>query len=175
MMDTTELKKLAEALDGAEWVLVDGDNSIDADNRFVTSQQRIDDNKVAFAEINYGHPDSGMAEPFQSQQVAAGEFIAAANPAAVLALIAEKDRFFKLIERMVDGCLPVEEMKELPGYSRVLSAETLKAERDQLKAENDDLIAALNEILRVTPMGVEAFGIAALVMGELGVSKEADQ
>lgn len=42
-----------------------------------------------------------------------------------------------------------------------------------LIAENEELITALNEILRVTPMGVEAFGIAALVLGELGVSKEA--
>ena len=41
-----------------------------------------------------------------------------------------------------------------------------------LKAEIDELVTALNEILRVTPMGNEAFGIAALVLGELGVSKE---
>mgnify|MGYP003613261415 CR=1 FL=1 len=33
-----------------------------------------------------------MGEPFQSEQVTAGEFIAAANPAAVLALIAENER-----------------------------------------------------------------------------------
>lgn len=91
MTEYTELKRLAELLHGAEWQLVDGDG-FDADNRFVTSQRRIDDNKVAFAEINYGHPEAGMGEPFQSEQVAAGEFIAAANPAAVLALIAENER-----------------------------------------------------------------------------------
>jgi hypothetical protein len=88
MTDYSELKRLAEALHGAEWQLVDGEG-FEADNRFVTSQRRIDDSKVAFAEINYGHPEAGMGEPFQSEQVAAGEFIAAANPAAVLALIAE--------------------------------------------------------------------------------------
>jgi len=43
---------------------------------------------------------------------------------------------------------------------------------DVAAAEVKSLITALNEILRVTPMGVEAFGIAALVLGELGVSKE---
>lgn len=54
-------------------------------------------------------------------------------------LVAENDRLFKLLERMVDQMLPVEEMKDLPGYSRVLTAETLLAERDQLKAENEAL------------------------------------
>jgi hypothetical protein len=49
------------------------------------------------------------------------------------------------------------------------------AEIARLQAENEELVTALNEILRVTPMGVEAFGIAALVLGELGVSKEASQ
>ncbi|WLG49138.1 hypothetical protein [Pseudomonas sp. FP1742] len=91
MTDYSELKLLAEALHGAEWQLVDGEG-FEADNRFVTSQRRIDDSKVAFAEINYGHPEAGMGEPFQSEQVAAGEFIAAANPAAVLALIGERDK-----------------------------------------------------------------------------------
>lgn len=54
-----------------------------------------------------------------------------------------------------------------------LNDDTLAERYDQLKAENEALVAALNDILRVTPMGVEAFGIAALVLGELGVSKEA--
>ena len=53
------------------------------------------------------------------------------------------------------------------------AAINLLAERDQLKAENEAMVIALNEILRVTPMGVEAFDIAALVLGEMGVSKEA--
>lgn len=54
-------------------------------------------------------------------------------------LVAENDRLFKLLERMIDQMLPVEEMKDLPGYSRVLTAEALLAERDQLKAENEAL------------------------------------
>jgi hypothetical protein len=90
-IDKTALKALAESLHGEEWQLVDGDG-FEAGNRFVTSKRRIDDNKVAFAEINYGHPEAGMAEPFQSEQVAAGEFIAAASPAAVLGLLAEIDK-----------------------------------------------------------------------------------
>lgn len=60
-------------------------------------------------------------------------------------LVAENDRLFKLLERMVNQMLPVEEMKDLPGYSRVLTAETLLAERDQLKADNEALKAKLSE------------------------------
>lgn len=48
----------------------------------------------------------------------------------------------------------------------------LREKCEQLTADQSDLITALNEILRVTPLGSEAFGIAALVLGELGVTKE---
>ncbi len=185
-----ELKKLAEELDGEEWLLVDGEG-FEADNRFVTSQQRIDDNKVAFSEINYGHPDAGMGDPFQSQQVSAGKFIAAANPSAVLALIAERDQLFGITEQLKAENERL--MEEISLDNKII------AERDRLlavipecgphgqcvphaidwvermKAENEELITALNEILHVTPMGVEAFGIAALVLGELGVPKGTDQ
>lgn len=41
-----------------------------------------------------------------------------------------------------------------------------------LVEQQEALVSALNEILKVTPMEVEAFGIAALALGELGVSKE---
>lgn len=54
-------------------------------------------------------------------------------------LLAENDRLFKLLERLIDQMLPVEELKDMPGYSRVLTAEVLLAERDQLKAENEAL------------------------------------
>lgn len=163
-------------------------------------------------------------------------YIEAVCPAAVLELIALMDEQDRIISKLVDQCLPVEEMKDMPGYSRVLTAEALLVERDRLKAENErlqrfetaykefsdktdwvqetghwselgmhradvlrkrcddfashvqvqadqlkklmaeneELVTALNDILRVTSMGVEAFGIAALALGELGVSKEAD-
>ncbi|SED32367.1 hypothetical protein SAMN05216205_4910 [Pseudomonas mohnii] len=133
MTDYSELKRLAEALHGAEWQLVDGDG-FDADNRFVTSQRRIDDNKVAFAEINYGHPEAGMGEPFQSEQVTAGEFIAAANPAAVLALVAENERMTSELEQaQLIGRISC----NFDGYKAVLD------ERDQIKAENEALRKAV--------------------------------
>lgn len=60
----------------------------------------------------------------------------AAASSEIERLKSENDRLFKLLERMVNQMLPVGEMKDLPGYSRVLTAEALLAERDRLKAEN---------------------------------------
>ncbi|MBX9404803.1 hypothetical protein K5E40_03820 [Pseudomonas baetica] len=131
MSDYSELKRLAEALHGAEWQLVDGDG-FDADNRFVTSQRRIDDNKVAFAEINYGHPEAGMGEPFQSEQVTAGEFIAAANPAAVLTLIADNEQLAKTAD-----C-----WDRLNVQNKALS-DSFKAERDQAEQDYRDVVGAI--------------------------------
>lgn len=40
-------------------------------------------------------------------------------------------------------------------------------QRDRLKVENEAMVEALNQIVRVTKLGDEAFGIACLVIGEL--------
>lgn len=160
-IDKSALKALANSLHGEEWLLVDGEE-FEADNRLVTSQRRIDDNKVAFAEINYGSPEAGMGEPFQSEQVAAGEFIAAANPAAVLALLAEIDRV-KARLCVCRDCAgqgevysghdsyqghfqPPEPDMEVCGtcggdgvLGPLEDLESLAEERDQLKAENESL------------------------------------
>jgi predicted nucleic acid-binding Zn-ribbon protein len=87
-----------------------------------------------------------------------------AHPVNVLALIAENERLKSDLNESND-------LVEHLGDRR----KALTAERDQLKTENEALVDALNEILRVTPMGVEAFGIAALVLGEMGVSKESSK
>lgn len=58
----------------------------------------------------------------------AGEFMVAANPAAVLALIAENER----LRADLDG-----EMTQARDFN--IEHEELKSERDQLKAENETL------------------------------------
>lgn len=153
-VDKSALKALAESLHGEEWFLVDGDG-FEGDNRYVVSQSRVDGGKIEFAQISYGHPEAGMSEPFQAEQVSAGGFIAAANPAAILALL---DEIEQLIEEVaIDNKIIAERdrlLAAIPGCAAhgrcvpyaiqwVKDAQTqlaeLQEERDKLKAENESL------------------------------------
>jgi hypothetical protein len=146
MTDIAKLKALAEAADQSEWgVVVSGSPASNpAGAALLIGPRRIDMDRMA----GFNADDA--------------RFIAAANPVAVLELIAE-------IERLRDSHEQI-----CANYNKVSFASEERGKQiDQLKAENEALVTALNDILRVTPMSVEAFGIAALVLGELGVSKEA--
>lgn len=92
---------------------------------------------------------------FMAENKDYADLVLAANPAAVLELIAQTE----------------EDAMHTRVFGEVMRSQAEQIE--QIKAENEALVNALNDILRVTPMGVEAFGIAALVLGELGVIKEA--
>ena len=91
----------------------------------------------------------------QEEVKAVQGFLQLAMPKTILALITENENLVAWRKGL---------LKERAAHIR---------QRDQLKAENEELVTAMNEILRVTPMGLEAFGIAALALGELGVNKEA--
>lgn len=69
------------------------------------------------------------------------EFIAKCEPGSVLALIAENERYLKLVERMVDQYVPLTELEGVPGHSRVVELVEVVAERDQLKTEVEGLLA----------------------------------
>ena len=73
----------------------------------------------------------------------------ALSPEVVLALIAENERLVAWREGL---------LKERAAHIR---------QRDQLKAENEALLEAMTQIMRVTKIGDEAFDIACLVVGEL--------
>ena len=69
------------------------------------------------------------------------EFDALASPEAVLALIADNERYLKLVERMVDQYVPLTELEGVPGWSRVVELVEVVAERDRLKTEVEGLRA----------------------------------
>lgn len=71
---------------------------------------------------------------YQADQVL-GHFSAAASPSAVLALIAENERLFKLLERTVEQYVPLTELEGVPGWSRVVELVEVVAQRDRLRAE----------------------------------------
>lgn len=70
-----------------------------------------------------------IADPIESKRVMLVE------PAAVLALIAENERLFKLLERTVEQYVPLTELEGVPGWSRVVELVEVVAQRDQLRAE----------------------------------------
>lgn len=79
------------------------------------------------------------------------KYIEAANPAAVLALIAENER----LDGECEGC-------------PMAIAEELRKERDQLKAENDAMRTALEKISAYAPCsGIKDPGFTKMHMGIL--------
>lgn len=105
-MNYTELKRLAEAAYPGPWYLENGMN-------------QVRDNADDFV------CETGEDEPINSA------FIAAANPAAVLALIAENERLHKLVSWQAGASNEV----------TISAGQLMKHmdERDQLKAENEAL------------------------------------
>ena len=194
MTDHTELKRLAEAAPEGPWF----------GPEYAPGTSYVFDVDLGSL-LHY--------ESIDTEQDACLRYVAAANPAAVLALIAENERLAKQWGDRPAYRTPEYESKRdamwrrahmvatSKGYDHISMAiaaapnackscggcggewqgdgvpnaicETCNGSRGKtLEAQNEELVTALNEILRVTPMGVEAFGIAALVLGELGVSKE---
>lgn len=93
----SELKSAAMAATRGPWESV-CDYWSDGDDALISSESR--DGMVAIAKIDGGGPDSGYDEPFSTEQQANAAFIAAANPAAVLELLAERDADKKRIAEL---------------------------------------------------------------------------
>ncbi|TXE26196.1 ead/Ea22-like family protein [Serratia marcescens] len=84
----SELKAAAIAATPGQWIL-DDDSWSEGDNANVSTEERYDGRIVSIAQIEGGGSESGFDEPFSAEQQANARYIAAANPAVVLALLAE--------------------------------------------------------------------------------------
>lgn len=93
----SELKAAAMAATDGPWESIYDDWS-DGDDALISCESR--DGMVAIAKIEGGGSESGYDEPFSSEQQANTAFIAAANPAAVLELLAERDADKKRIAKL---------------------------------------------------------------------------
>lgn len=125
MKDYSELKRLSDAATPGNWNhyrhgVIKGGPSIQFTNG--SAQQQI----AMTTGADWMRPD---------EQCANADFIAAANPAAVLELIAENERYLKLVERMAGQYVPLTELEGVPGWSRVVELVEVVAERDKLKIE----------------------------------------
>ncbi|HFU3039798.1 TPA: ead/Ea22-like family protein [Escherichia coli] len=88
-IDYQVLREKAEKATCGEWSLEYGEERFDAGDALI---HREVVGYLPICRIEGAHPESGFDEDFQMEQQANAEFIAAANPATVLALLDERER-----------------------------------------------------------------------------------
>ncbi|EER3793401.1 ead/Ea22-like family protein [Escherichia coli] len=95
-IDYQALREKAEKATCGEWSLEYGEGRFDGDDALI---HREAVGYLPICRIEGAHPESGFDEDFQMEQQANAEFIAAANPATVLALLDERERNQQYIKR----------------------------------------------------------------------------
>ncbi|ELM1613357.1 ead/Ea22-like family protein [Escherichia coli] len=95
-IDYQALREKAEKATCGVWSLEYGEERFDADDALI---HREVVGYLPICRIEGAHPESGFDEDFQMEQQANAEFIAAANPATVLALLDERERNQQYIKR----------------------------------------------------------------------------
>ncbi len=96
-IDYQELREKAEKATCGEWSLEYGEERFDAGDALI---HREVVGYLPICRIEGAHPESGFDEDFQMEQQANAEFIAAANPATVLALLGELEAAEKRIAEL---------------------------------------------------------------------------
>ncbi|HBD5408192.1 TPA: ead/Ea22-like family protein [Escherichia coli] len=101
-IDYQALREAAEKATCGVWSLEYGEGRFDGDDALIHREAA---GYIPICRIEGAHPESGFDEDFQMEQQANAEFIAAANPATVLALLGEletaKKRIAELEEREI--------------------------------------------------------------------------
>ena len=95
-IDYQALRAKAEKATCGEWSLEYGESRFDGDDALIHREVA---GYIPICRIEGAHPESGFDEDFQMEQQANAEFIAAANPATVLALLDELERNQQYIKR----------------------------------------------------------------------------
>ncbi|EAB8384379.1 TPA: ead/Ea22-like family protein [Salmonella enterica subsp. enterica serovar Napoli] len=95
-IDYQALREKAEKATSGVWSLEYGESRFDGDDALIHREVA---GYIPICRIEGAHPESGFDEDFQMEQQANAEFIAAANPATVLALLDERERNQQYIKR----------------------------------------------------------------------------
>ncbi|HCD8493066.1 TPA: ead/Ea22-like family protein [Escherichia coli] len=95
-IDYQALREKAEKATCGVWSLEYGEERFDAGDALI---HREVVGYLPICRIEGAHPESGFDEDFQMEQQSNAEFIAAANPATVLALLDERERNQQYIKR----------------------------------------------------------------------------
>ncbi|TGH92179.1 ead/Ea22-like family protein [Escherichia coli] len=91
------LREKAEKATCGVWSLEYGEGRFDGDDALIHREAA---GYIPICRIEGAHPESGFDEDFQMEQQANAEFIAAANPATVLALLGELEAAKKRIAEL---------------------------------------------------------------------------
>lgn len=108
-IDYQALREAAEKATCGEWSLEYGESRFDGDDALIHREVA---GYIPICRIEGAHPESGFDEDFQMEQQANAEFIAAANPATVLALLGELEAAKKRIAEL--EAEPVSQAYNLP-------------------------------------------------------------
>ncbi|HIG9732855.1 TPA: ead/Ea22-like family protein [Escherichia coli] len=108
-IDYQALREKAEKATCGEWSLEYGESRFDGDDALIHREVA---GYIPICRIEGAHPESGFDEDFQMEQQANAEFIAAANPATVLALLGELETAKKRIAELEAD--PVSQAYNLP-------------------------------------------------------------
>lgn len=95
-IDYQALREKAEKATCGVWSLEYGEGRFDGDDALIHREVA---GYIPICRIEGAHPESRFYEDFQMEQQANAEFIAAANPATVLALLDELERNQQYIKR----------------------------------------------------------------------------
>ena len=96
-IDYQALRAKAEKATCGEWSLEYGEGRFDGDDALIHREAA---GYIPICRIEGAHPESGFDEEFQIEQQANAEFIAAANPATVVALLGELETAKKRIAEL---------------------------------------------------------------------------
>ncbi|EPE7468580.1 ead/Ea22-like family protein [Escherichia coli] len=116
-IDYQALRAKAEKATCGEWSLEYGKGRFDGDDALIHREAA---GYIPICRIEGAHPESGFDEDFQIEQQANAEFIAAANPATVLALLGELETAKKRIAELeAEPVSQTYKLSELSGNSPV--------------------------------------------------------
>ncbi|EJA4529581.1 TPA: ead/Ea22-like family protein [Escherichia coli] len=147
-IDYQALREKAEKATCGVWSLEYGEGRFDGDDALIHREAA---GYIPICRIEGAHPESGFDEDFQMEQQANAEFIAAASPATVLALLDERERNQQYIkcrdQENEDIALTVGKLRvELEGKDKLI-AELRKqcAEWERKALSNFEECAAMAE------------------------------
>ncbi|EFD2067481.1 DUF551 domain-containing protein [Escherichia coli] len=160
-IDYQALRAKAEKATCGEWSLEYGEGRFDGDDALIHREAA---GYIPICRIEGAHPESGFDEDFQMEQQANAEFIAAANPATVLALLGELETAKKRIAEL--EAEPVSQtckLNELSGNSPVTPDGWISCS-ERMPEETGDIIVVSDGIVMsgISYSRRDGFYIAAL-------------